>query len=180
MSKIDRDLAREAALRARFRRAGCPDPKCEGCGEDRVWRLAFRSGVAPICRNCLADRTRNRAREAEFLERCRAAGFADPRRMVCGETRTWRLELDHLAGQKHDDACAPLCCNCHEDRTFMQRLEIKGGESPTNVFEVIGRWLLGIAEWFELIIEKLYEFAEFLIGLARQGYGGEFSFHDRS
>jgi hypothetical protein len=26
-----------------------------------------------------------------------------------------------------------------------------------NVFEVIGRWLLGIAEWFELIIEKLYE-----------------------
>ena len=123
MSKIDRDLVREAAVRSRLRRAGCPDPRCT----------------------------------------------------VCGEGRVWRFELDHLAGQKHDDACSPLCGNCHADRTFLQSLEPSGGEDPKNVFEVIGRWLLGIAEWFELIIEKLYQFGEFLIDLARKGYGGEFS-----
>ena len=49
-------------------------------------------------------------------------------------------------------------------------------KNPANVLEVIGRWLLGIAEWFELIVEKLYYFGEYLIGLAKQGYGGEFSF----
>jgi hypothetical protein len=58
----------------------------------------------------------------------------------------------------------------------MQGCEPPGGDNPKNVFEVIGRWLLGIAEWFELIGEKLYQFGEFLIGLAKQGYGGELSF----
>ena len=176
MSKLDRDLTREAALRAKYRRAGCSDPRCEHCGEEKIWRLAFVKGRPPICRNCLADRTRNRAREAEFVKRCRAAGFSDPRCIVCGERRIWRLELDHIAGRKHDDTCAPLCCNCHEDRTFTQRLEIKGGENPTNVFETIGRFMLGLAQWFELLIEKLYEWGEFLIGLARQGYGGDIKF----
>jgi hypothetical protein len=90
----------------------------------------------------------------------------------------WRLELDHLAGQKHDDACSPLCGNCHADRSFSQTLQPPGGADPGNVFEVIGRWLLGIAEWFELIVKKLYQFGEFLIGLARQGYGGDLSFPD--
>jgi hypothetical protein len=36
-------------------------------------------------------------------------------------------------------------------------------KNPANVLEVIGRWLLGIAEWFELIVEKLYYFGEYLI-----------------
>ena len=58
----------------------------------------------------------------------------------------------------------------------MQSREPEGGQDPQNVFEVIGRWLLGIAEWFELIIEKLYEFGEFLISLAKQGYGEDLKF----
>jgi hypothetical protein len=62
------------------------------------------------------------------------------------------------------------------ERSFMQSLEPEGGENPKNVFAVIGRWLLGIAEWLELIIEKLYQFGEFLIGLANQGYGTDLQF----
>jgi len=88
----------------------------------------------------------------------------------------WRLELDHIAGQKHDPATRPLCRNCHAHRTFLQKLEPPVSDDPENVFEVIGRWLLGIAEWFELLIEKLYQFGEFLIDLARQGYGGDLKF----
>jgi hypothetical protein len=125
MSKVDRDLAREAAIRARFRRAGFPDPRCVICGNDCIWRL----------------------------------------------------ELDHVAGQRHDETVRPLCRNCHADRTFLQNLEPPGGDNPKNVFEIIGRWLLGIAEWFELIVEKLYEYGEFLINLAKQGYGGDLRFH---
>jgi hypothetical protein len=180
MSKIYRDLARESALRAKYRRDGHPNPKCEGCGEANIRRLAFKKGRPPICRNCLADRQYDPACEAEMRERFRRAGFPEPQCVACGETRIWRLELDHVAGQKHDATCSPLCCNCHAERTFMQNLEPPGGENPQNVLEVIGRWLLGIAEWFELIGQKLYQFGEFLIGLAKQGYGGEFSFpqHD--
>jgi hypothetical protein len=183
MSKIDRDLAREAALRGRFRRFGFPDPKCVDCGEDRIWRLELvciagdkRPKVRrPLCPNCGADRCHDPAREPAMVERFLTAGFPDPGCVVCGEKRIWRLELDHIAGQKHDDACSPLCGNCHADRTFLQSLEPPGGDNPQNVLERIGRWLLGIAEWFELIIEKLYYFGEYLIGLAKQGYGGEFS-----
>lgn len=58
----------------------------------------------------------------------------------------------------------------------MQQLECEGGESPKNVLEVIGRWLLGIAEWFELIVEKLYFFGEYLIELAKHGHGKDLTF----
>jgi hypothetical protein len=184
MSKIDRDLAREAAIRARFRRFGFPDPKCLDCGEDRIWRLALvriddqkqSKRRRPLCPNCYADRSHDPACDAGMRERFLEAGFSDPRCVVCGEGRIWRLELDHVAGQKHDKACSPLCGNCHADRTFLQSLEPPGGDNPKNVFEVIGRWLLGIAEWFELIVEKLYYFGEYLIGIAKQGYGGGLSF----
>ena len=124
MSKVDRDLAREAAIRGRLLHLGFPNPKCEVCGEDRVWRL----------------------------------------------------EADHVAGRKHDGTVRLLCANHHADRAFLQGLEPLGGENPKNVFEVIGRWLLGITEWFELIIDKLWDFGEFLIDLARQGYGRELAF----
>ena len=183
MSKLDRDLAREAALRVALQRAGYADPKCANCGEGRVTRLAFpwRRGE-PIrrhrilCRNCLADRRRDRDREPAMRERFRLAGYPDPKCVACGDDRIWHLELDHIAGEKHDDTCSPLCSNCHADRTFLQRLQPNGADNPMNVFEVIGRWLLGIAEWFELIRDKLYQFGEFLINLAKQGYGDELRF----
>jgi hypothetical protein len=184
MSKIDRDLAREAGIRARFRRAGCSDPICEKCGEDRICRLdlvRIAGQKQPktrqiLCKNCRADRSHDPGRDEAIRERFEKAGFPDPRCVVCGEVRIWRLELDHIAGQKHDPTCSPLCANCHADRTFLQGLEPPGGENPTNVLEVIGRWLLGIAQWFELIVDMLWKFGEFLIGLARRGYGGELSF----
>jgi hypothetical protein len=183
MSKIDRDLAREAATRARFRGFGFPDPTCVDCGEDRIWRLALvrvagkkqPTARRPLCRNCRADRSHDPARDAAMQERFLAAGFPNPRCVACSEARIWCLELDHIAGQKHDEACSPLCGNCHAERSFLQGLEPPGGENPKNVFEVIGRWLLGIAQYFELLLDKLWDFGEFLIELARQGYGGELS-----
>lgn len=185
MAKIDRDLAREGAIRLRLQRAGCPDPRCAICGEERVWRLVHtragqkRKGPWSLCSNCYLDRNHDPAGEPAIRERFRQFGFAEPRCPICGDDRIWRLQLDHIAGQKHDETCWPLCGNCHADRTFVQQtLEPSNSEmgQPTNVFEVIGRWLLGIAQWLELIIDKLWQFGEFLIDLARHGYGGELSF----
>jgi hypothetical protein len=44
------------------------------------------------------------------------------------------------------------------------------------VFEVIGRWLLSVVEYFELMLGTFRRFGEFLIELARQGYGAELKF----
>ncbi len=45
--------------------------------------------------------------------------------------------------------------------------------NPRNALEVIGRWLLSAAEYFELMCETFRQFGQFLIDLARQGYGAE-------
>jgi hypothetical protein len=183
MSKAERDLAREAALRAMFTRAGYSDPKCSRCCEHRIVRLAipWKRGEPPrkhrvLCRNCLADKKHDPALDVEMLSRFRKAGFPNPKCTLCPESRIWCLELDHIAGQKHDDTCWPLCCNCHAERSFFQRVEPEGDGDPKNPLRIIGEWLKGIAQWLELIIDKLYEFGDFLINLAKQGYGGDLSF----
>src|SRR5436190_21434693 len=101
-SKLDRDLAVEAAIRAILRRAACPDPKCSSCGEDRLACLVFGPGddepsdeTWPLCRNCLADR-RDPARKAAARHRFARLGLVDPHCLTCGEDHVWRLELDHI------------------------------------------------------------------------------------
>ncbi len=55
----------------------------------------------------------------------------------------------------------------------MQCEQPSPSDNPRNVFEIIGRWLLGMAEYFEMVIRHLRKFGEFLIELASQGYGAE-------
>jgi hypothetical protein len=93
-----------------------------------------------------------------------------------------RGENDHLAGAKYAHETAFLCRNCHAKRSVLQREEPRAAPWPAadprhrNPLEVIGRWLLGIAEYFELLMVRLTRFGNFLIGLARQGYGSDLSF----
>ena len=55
-------------------------------------------------------------------------------------------------------------------------------ENPDNVFAVIARWLLNLitylemAIWFLQTTAQLRVYAEFLLELARQGYGDELVF----
>jgi hypothetical protein len=102
--------------------------------------------------------------------------------LICGDTNPHHLaigEHDHIAGQKHADETVFLCKHCHIDRTELQGEEPGGGSDPRNPFEVIGRWLLGIAEYCELLMVTLRRFGNFLIGLARQGYGSDLSLPER-
>ena len=78
-----------------------------------------------------------------------------------------------MTGRKHGDLVWPLCLPCHHKRSELQREEPPPTHNPRNVFEVIGRWLLSVAEYFELMCETFRRFGEFLIELARQGYGAE-------
>ena len=95
---------------------------------------------------------------------------------LCGEDDMLCLIEDHVAGRRHDDALRLICENCDCKRTADQRCDPPAGPNPRNVFEVIGRWLLSLASYFELLKDKLREFGLFLIGLAKSGYGDEFSF----
>src|SRR4051794_39848702 len=102
---------------------------------------------------------------------CQECGVSDLGCLVCGEDDPDLLEADHIAGRKHDDTTFHLCRNHHALRSDLQREEPKGGSDPKNPLEIIGRWLLGIAQYFELLIDTLRLFGEFLIELARKGYG---------
>ena len=92
----------------------------------------------------------------------------------CGCDLANGKEDDHIIGRKHGDLVWPLCLPCHHKRTELQREEPPPTGNPLNVFEVVGRWLLSVAEYFELMCETFRRIGQFLIELARQGYGAEF------
>jgi hypothetical protein len=110
---------------------------------------------------------------------CKECGLTDLGCLICVEIDPRALEGDHPAGRAHHDAVVYLCRNCHAKRSDFQREEPRGGPDPRNPLEVIGRWLLGMAQYFELLMVTLRRFGEFLIGLARQGYGSDLSFPER-
>jgi hypothetical protein len=66
--------------------------------------------------------------------------------------------------------------NCILKKTVPNLSRFSAGQSTRNVFEVIGRWLLGMAEYFEMLIRTLRKFGEFLIEIAKQGYGADLRF----
>jgi hypothetical protein len=81
-----------------------------------------------------------------------------------------------MIGRKHGDLVWPLCLPCHQKRSELQREEPPPTRNAHNVLEIIGRWLLSVAEYFELMCERFRRFGEYLIELARQGYGAELTF----
>src|SRR5271166_6098986 len=93
--------------------------------------------------------------------------------LFCGGELGTDREDDHIAGCKHDNLVWPLHVGCHRKRSELQREQPPPTDNPRNVLEVIGRWLLSVAEYFELMCETFRRFGRFLIELARQGYGAE-------
>lgn len=84
----------------------------------------------------------------------------------CGET-DWRcLELHHIA----DHGCAPMtaiyCANCHRKLTDAQKDHPLHSDSADPFLELVGRFLLGLAELLKLTIDKLMAFGEALIARA--------------
>jgi hypothetical protein len=113
-------------------------------------------------------------RTAVKNRKIRLSGIHNEVCLGCGCDLAQGKEDDHMIGRKHSDLV--LCSACHHKRSELQREEPPPTENPRNVFEVIGRWLLSLREYFELIGEMLGRMGEYLIELARQGYGAELKF----
>lgn len=96
-------------------------------------------------------------------------GSSNPQCIVCGE-EDWRcLELHHIGQEGFDDLLGIVCRNCHRKASDAQMSHPK----PLNLtepimLERIGHVLIGLADFFELLIEKLRIFGNYLIEMAKQ------------
>jgi hypothetical protein len=105
----------------------------------------------------------------------RLAGIHNQVCVACGCDLAAGKEDDHIIGRKHGDLVWPLCApkSCHQKRSELQREEPPPTDNPRNALEVIGRWLLSVAEYFELMCETFRLFGQWLIERAREGHGAE-------
>lgn len=114
------------------------------------------------------DKERKRKQKQVNQDRRRQAalerlGTNDPRCIFCGEDDPHCMEAHHLAGKAYDDFTAPHCRNCHRKQSNRQHDHPKKSAGEPTFEEIVGRFLLGLADFFELLIEKLREFGEALI-----------------
>lgn len=105
--------------------------------------------------------------ERRKQQRLRKLGTNTPRCGCCGEDRWQTLELHHVAGQAHDDQTVIQCRNCHRVLSDAQRSHPPAQDSVDPYLEMIGRFLLGLADMLELVLERLVEFGNSLIEQAR-------------
>jgi hypothetical protein len=90
---------------------------------------------------------------------------------VCPETDPACFEQDHIYGRKHGPDTRMLCVNCHRKRSARQRTEHPPpGPDPTNPCEIAARFLLGMIDYLEFIIQRLRGVAELLLALAARGF----------
>ena len=115
----------------------------------------------------------NQTKQLDFEKRKQRAlqrlGSANPHCIICGES-DWRcLELHHIGQEGFDALTGIVCRNCHRKASDAQMAHPK----PINLIEPmmlerIGHVLLGLADFFELLIEKLRTFGNFLIEIAKK------------
>jgi hypothetical protein len=105
----------------------------------------------------------NSKKEIRKQKRLEKLGSNNPVCITCGED-DWRcLEEHHIAGQAYDDTLSNICRNCHRKLSDDQIDHPKAISKPPMTHERIGHLLIGLADFFALLVEKLREFGQFLI-----------------
>lgn len=94
-------------------------------------------------------------------------GSDNPRCFRCGINNPHCLELHHIAGQAYDGRTVIACRNCHRALSDAQRDHPEHMADVPSILETIGRFLLGIADLFMLLIDGLREYGHLLIDYAR-------------
>lgn len=108
----------------------------------------------------------NLAAERRKQRRLEELGTQTPYCPACGEG-DWRcFELHHIAGRAFDPLMVAICANCHRKLTDDQKDHPAKTPAADPELERIGRFLVGLADLFRLIVEKLALWGEALI---RQG-----------
>ena len=99
----------------------------------------------------------DKAKEIRKQNRLEKLGDNKPVCVICGEDNPICLERHHI-----------VCRNCHRKLSDNQKDHPKQiGKSPTTL-ETIGHMLLGLAELFALLVERLREYGKFLINTAQE------------
>jgi hypothetical protein len=102
-------------------------------------------------------------RRQKALERL---GSNSPRCVNCSNDNPACLEKHHIAGRGYHHDCTIMCRNCHRTLSDWQKDHPPHRPEPPHQLEIIGRFLLGVADLFELLIRRLKEFGQKLIALA--------------
>ena len=111
--------------------------------------------------------TINVEKEARAQKRIETLDSDHPVCVICGEDHVHCLELHHVAGQAYGDDLCIICRNCHRKLSDDQKDHPKQIGKPPTTYECIGHMLLGLADFFALLVEKLREFGNFLIESTR-------------
>ncbi len=108
-----------------------------------------------------------KAKEIRKQNRLEKLGSNHPVCLLCGED-DWRcLEQHHIAGQAYGDDLCTVCRNCHRKLSDDQKDHPKQiSETPT-ALEAMGHLLIGLADFFALLVAKLKECGQFLIQTAQ-------------
>jgi hypothetical protein len=106
-------------------------------------------------------------KEARKQKRLETLDDNNPACIVCGENNPHCLELHHIAGQAYDDDTTPVCRNCHRKLSDDQKDHPKAIRKTPTTVECIGHFLLGLADLFMLLVEKLRDFGQALIAVAQ-------------
>ena len=93
-------------------------------------------------------------------------GSSTPRCMHCGEDNPHCLEGHHVAGRANDDEIVIVCRNCHRKLSDDQRDHPPNRGMPPNPLDQTGRFLLGLADLFKMLVGRLEEFGRDLIARA--------------
>lgn len=115
----------------------------------------------------------DKAKETRKQNRLERLGSNNPACVLCGENDDRALELHHIAGKAYDDELVPVCRNCHRKLSDDQKDHPKQICKPPTNPEIIGHFLLGLADLFALLVEKLREFGNCLIQAAQNIAGAE-------
>ncbi len=93
-------------------------------------------------------------------------GVLHPICPACGEENPCCLELDHVAGVEFSSVVAVICANDHRKRSRLQSLHPPKQADPEDPLEVIGRMLLGLADYFRLLEPVCRKFGNMLCAMA--------------
>ena len=101
--------------------------------------------------------------ETRKQNRLEKLGVDEPSCIICQET-DWRcLEEHHIAGRAYHDDTVIMCRNCHRKVSDVQKDHPPKTKGSLTEHEKIGRFLLGLADFFTLLTIRLREFGEYLI-----------------
>jgi hypothetical protein len=102
------------------------------------------------------------AREKRRRKHLDRLGFPNPKCFFCGEEDVRCLHLDHIEGQEFTDNVWPICANDHARRTDLQKDHPLKAADPSDILEIVGRFLHGRADYQEMSVTKLREYGSIL------------------